>query len=68
MITLKVKELIEEKGLKIGDVAKSVGMSFPNFSRNINDKTMAYNKKLLNDLCRVMKVTPADLIEYTEDK
>lgn len=68
MITLKIKEVIEAKGLKIGDVAKKIGMSFPNFSRNINNRTKAVNLKMLNDLCTTMKVKPTDLLEYTADK
>lgn len=67
MINLKIKETIEAKGLKIGDVAKKIGMSFPNFSRNINNRTKAVNLKMLDDLCRVLKVKPADLIERTPD-
>ena len=66
---LKVKKIMDEKGLKKFDLRKA------GFNPNIIDKVLsgALNKnkrvdtETINRLCEFLSVQPGDIMEYTED-
>lgn len=67
MIRLKVVELLEEQGKTRYWLYKQLGMSYQNFSRMINNETKSIRYENIETMCLLLKCTPNDLFELTEE-
>ena len=67
MIRLKVVELLEEQGKTRYWRYKQLGMSYQNFSRVINNETKSIRYENIETMCLLLKCTPNDLFEITEE-
>ncbi len=50
------------------EVAKAAGLSTTTISNLVNDKTGRFDKPVLDALCRVLDITPGDLLLYIPDE
>ena len=67
MIRLKVVELLEEQGKTRYWLYKQLGRSYQNFSRMINNETKSIRYENIETMCLLLKCTPNDLFELTEE-
>lgn len=67
MIRLRAQELLEKKGKTKYWLYKQLGMSYQNFSRMINNQTKSIRYENIETLCLLLKCTPNELFEMTED-
>ena len=68
MIKLKVKDILEQRGLTKYWLYKQMGMSYQNFNRMINNETKSIKYANLEVLCLVLKCQPRDLFEYNPEE
>ena len=68
MIKLKVKDILEKKGLTKYWLYKQMGMSYQNFNRMINNETKSIKYTNLETLCLVLQCAPKDIFEYNPDE
>lgn len=68
MIKLKVKDILEERGLSKYWLYKQMGMSYQNFSRMVNNETQSIKYSNLEALCDILNCEPSDLFKYSIDK
>lgn len=66
-ILFTIDKMLEKRGLSSVEVAKRVGISPVNFSRLKTGKAKAIRIETLENLCRVLKCKPVDLIDYYPD-
>ena len=64
MIRMKVKELIEKKGLSMLVVSEKAGISYTAVRRACSNYLSNINFSTLDGLCKALDCTPGDLIEY----
>ena len=68
MIKLKVKNILEQRGLSKYWLYKQMGMSYQNFSRMINNETKFIKYTNLDALCLIFECSPSDLFEYNPEE
>jgi len=68
MIRLKVKDILEQKGLTKYWLYKQMGMSYQNFSRMINNETQSIKYTNLEALCVILDCAPSDLFDYNPEQ
>ena len=68
MIKLKVKDILERRGLTKYWLYKQMGMSYQNFSRMINSETKSIKYTNLEALCLILECNPSDLFEYNPEE
>ena len=64
MITLRVSNILEQRGLTKYWLYKQMGMSYQNFNRMINNETKSIKYANLEALCLIFECDPCDLFEY----
>ena len=68
MVTLKIKEIAESKGLtKPIELARASGLSFSVVHKLWNGSQTRIDLTTINSLCSALKVKPGQLFEYTQD-
>ncbi|MCL2507760.1 MAG: helix-turn-helix transcriptional regulator [Oscillospiraceae bacterium] len=68
MVKLKVKDILEQKGLTRYWLYKQMGMSYQNFNRMINNETKSIKYSNLEALCLILDCYPSDLFEYNPEE
>lgn len=66
MITLRVNELLDEKGKTKYWLYKQLGMSYQNFSKMINNETKSIRYENIEVLCQIFECTPNELFEIKD--
>lgn len=66
MITLRVKDLLEENNKTKYWLYKQMGMSYQNFSKMINNETKSIRYENIETLCLIFNCTPNELFEITD--
>ena len=68
MLKLRVKELLEERGLTKYSLYKQLGMSYQNYNNMINNKTASIRYENIEAMCIFFNVTPNELFEWDFEK
>jgi putative transcriptional regulator len=67
MIRVKLDYQLLERRLKLRDLAARTGFALNNLSILKTNKARAIRFSTLNRLCKALKCTPGDLLEYVKD-
>ena len=67
MIKLDVLRILEEQGKTKYWLYKQLGMSYQNFSNMVNNQTKSIRYENIETMCLLLKCTPNDLFEITEE-
>lgn len=68
MITLRVREILQEKGKTAYWLAKEIGMSQNNMSKICNGETTNIRFDTIEKICATLECTPNDLIISTDPR
>ena len=64
-MTLRIKEILAEKGKSKYWLYIQLGLSYQNFNRIINNETSGIKFENLKNICEILDCTPNDLfVEY----
>ncbi|PWL81253.1 MAG: XRE family transcriptional regulator [Clostridia bacterium] len=61
MVTLRVLELLEQRGRTKYWLYKQLGMSYQNFSNMVNNRTKSIRYENIETICRLLDCTPNEL-------
>ena len=61
MVTLRVLELLEQRGRTKYWLYKQLGMSYQNFSNMVNNRTKSIRYENIESICRLLDCTPNEL-------
>ena len=67
MINIRLDYVLLDKRMKLKDLAEATGLAVNNLSILKTNKARAIRFSTLNSLCKALKCTPGDLIEYVLD-
>jgi len=68
MINIRLDYVLLDKRMKLKDLAQATGLAVNNLSILKTNKARAIRFSTLNSLCKALKCTPGDLIEYVPDE
>ena len=68
MINIRLDYVLLDRRMKLKDLARATGLAVNNLSILKTNKARAIRFSTLNQLCKVLKCTPGDLIEYVPDQ
>ena len=68
MIKLDVLNLLEKKGKTKYWLYKQLGMSYQNFDRMVNNKTLSIRYSNIETMCLLLECTPNELFLFDENK
>jgi len=67
MIKIKLKELLESKGITQEGLAASTGVRLNTISSMCTGLSVTFAKRALNLICKELKCQLQDIIEYVEE-
>lgn len=67
MIKSRLKTITDERGLSIRELAREADCHFEIVRRLYNDTMERYPRDVLDKLCKYLKVSVHDILEYTPD-
>ncbi len=67
-IVVNIDVMMAKRKIKLQDLAKEIGITQANLSILKTNKARAIRFSTLEDLCRVLKCQPGDILEYVEDQ
>ncbi len=67
MIRVRLDYVLLDRRMKLKDLAEDTGLAVNNLSILKTNKARAIRFSTLNALCKALKCTPGDLIEYVPD-
>ncbi len=67
MINILLDYVLLDKRMKLKDLPQATDLAVNNLSILKTNKARAIRFSTLNSLCKVLKCTPGDLIEYVPD-
>ena len=67
MIHFRLSSILGHRRIKMTELAKRSGISYPTINRLYHEKTNRIDYKTLDRLCRALNVAPGDLLEFTEE-
>ncbi len=68
MIIIRLDRMLADRKMRLNELAERVGISQVNLSYLKTGKVKAIRFSTLNEICRVLKCQPGDILEYSEDK
>lgn len=68
MILVNLDVMMAKRKISLNELSSRVGISLANLSILKNNKCKAIRFSTLNELCRVLKCQPSDLLEYKEEE
>jgi len=68
MITLKLKELLDERNLTRYWLSVKIGIKYQTIDGYYKNKVVRYDSYILNKICEALDCTPGDLINYQKDE
>ena len=66
-IIVNIDVMMAKRKIKLQDLAKEIGITQANLSILKTNKARAIRFSTLEDICRVLKCQPGDILEYVED-
>lgn len=66
MINIRLNYVLLDRRMKLKDLAEATGLAVNNLSILKTNKARAIRFSTLNQLCKALNCTPADLIEYIQ--
>lgn len=66
MAKLKIKEMLDKKGITRYALAKNIGVTYPTIDKIYNGETSSIRLSTLENICRELDCTPNDII-YIEE-
>lgn len=67
MIIIRLDRVLADRKMRLNQLAEKVGISQVNLSYLKTGRVKAIRFSTLNEICRVLKCQPGDILEYTED-
>lgn len=67
-IRCNLKKVLEDQGLNPTRAARMAGLDYRVVRKWVNDSANQFSREALDNLCRVLDCTPADLLEYIPEK
>lgn len=67
-IIIRLDRVLADRKMQLNELAESVGISAVNLSNLKTGKVKAVRFSTLNEICRVLKCQPGDILEYTPDE
>lgn len=68
MINVRLDYVLLDRRMKLKDLAQATGIAVNNLSILKTNKARAIRFSTLNQLCKVLRCTAGDLIEYIPDE
>ena len=68
MINVRLDYVLLDKRMKLKGLAETTGLAVNNLSVLKTNKARAVRFSTLNSLCKALKCTPGDLLEYIPDE
>jgi putative transcriptional regulator len=68
MISIRLDYVLLDRRMKLKDLADATGLAVNNLSILKTNKARAIRFSTLNSLCKALKCTPGDLLEYVPDE
>lgn len=65
-IVVNLDVMMAKRKIGLGDLAKEVGITSANLSILKNNKAKAIRFSTLEEICRVLKCQPGDILHYEE--
>lgn len=66
-IIVNLDVMMAKRKISSGDLAQQIGITPANLSILKNQKAKAVRFSTLNDICKVLKCQPGDILEFVED-
>lgn len=66
-IIVNIDVMMAKRKMKLQDLAREIGITQANLSILKTNKARAIRFSTLEDICRVLKCQPGDILEYVED-
>ncbi|HQM96513.1 MAG: helix-turn-helix transcriptional regulator [Clostridia bacterium] len=63
-IIIRLDRVLADRKMQLNELADSVGISIVNLSNLKTGKVKAIRFSTLNEICKVLKCTPGDILEY----
>ena len=67
-ININLKDLLKKRGYTIVKLSDEVGVTTANLSKLVNNKVSEVKLETLNKICKSLKCTPGDLLEYKNEE
>lgn len=67
-IIVNLDVMMAKRKISSGDLAQQIGITPANLSILKNQKAKAVRFSTLNDICKVLKCQPGDILEFVEDE
>ncbi|MCR5668355.1 MAG: helix-turn-helix transcriptional regulator [Lachnospiraceae bacterium] len=67
MIVINIDVMLAKRKMKVGDLAKQIGITNANLSILKNGKAKAIRIETLNEICKALQCQPGDILEYQDD-
>jgi putative transcriptional regulator len=68
MINVRLDYVLLDRRMKLTELAEATGIALNNLSVLKTNKARAIRFSTLNSLCKALKCTPGDLLEYIPDE
>jgi putative transcriptional regulator len=68
MIILNIDVMLAKRKMRSNELAERIGLTQANLSILKTGKAKAIRLSTLDAICRELKCTPGDILEYREDK
>ena len=66
-IVVNIDVMMAKRKMRLQDLAKEIGITQANLSILKTNKARAIRFSTLEDICKVLKCQPGDILEYVED-
>ena len=63
-----LKEILDERNIKIRQFAEMTGLPFETLRRLYNDKTMQYQRDTIGKICKTLNIGIGDLLSLTDEE
>lgn len=67
MIIIRLDRILADRKMRLNQLAEKVGISQVNLSYLKTGKVKAIRFSTLNEICKVLKCQPGDILEYTDE-
>ncbi|AHI55908.1 helix-turn-helix domain-containing protein [Listeria ivanovii] len=66
-IILRLDRIMADRKMSLNQLSKEVGVANVNLSKIKTGKVSAIRFSTLNEICKVLKCQPGDILEYVDD-
>lgn len=66
-IVLRLDRMMADRKMSLNELSEKVGIANVNLSKIKTGKVSAIRFSTLNEICKVLKCQPGDILEYQED-